>query len=172
MNRQSGISVNELLIVVAVACLSLLATVTYTVPRVAREGLHNAVVDVHTYMHLARVEAIGRERTCRFVVNAAEHRIEVMDTAGTVSPGDDILLYELELSHNVSFRRPDTGAAITLNRAASETFQALFTSDGIVTLGAGEVVMLGGSDYERVQLADTGEIRIQRWNGTDWVSPS
>jgi Tfp pilus assembly protein FimT len=172
MSRQSGISLNELLIVITVAGLSLLATVTYTFPRVAREGLHNAVYDIHTYMQMARVEAISRDRTCRFVVDTENHRIEVMDTAGTVELGDDILLYATDLSSNVSFQRPDNGAAITLNKASTETFQALFGNDGHVTLGAGEVVMLGGSSYERVRVGADGEIRIHSWDGTGWVTSS
>jgi Tfp pilus assembly protein FimT len=167
--RERGASLNELLIVVAVAGLSLLATVTYTVPRLDREGLHSAITEVHTYMQLARGEAISRDRACRFVVDTANHRLGVVDTAGTLPFGDDILLYETPLPRNVSFRRPDDGTAIALEPAAGQTFQALFQSDGIVSAGAGELVMQGGSEYARVRVGVNGEIQVHRWDGTAWV---
>ena len=173
MNGQRGITLTELLIVVAVASLGLLAVGTYTVPWVAREGLRSAIYDVQTYMQLARIEAISRNRDCRFVVDAATNRIGVLDTAGTPSIlGDDILLYESELPDTVSFARPDMGSAITLNNPAGQIYQTLFSSDGIVNLGTGEVVMFGGSKYERIQVFAAGGIRIQKWNGTEWAAGS
>ena len=54
MNGQRGVTLIELLIVLAVASLALLAVGTYAVPWIAREGLRSAVYDVQTYMQLAR----------------------------------------------------------------------------------------------------------------------
>ena len=172
MNGQKGITLTELLIVVAVASLGLLAIGTYTVPWAAREGLRSAVYDMQTYMQLARIEAVSRNRDCRFVINATNHRIAVMDSAGTDPVGDDILLYSADLPDTVSFARPDTGSAITLTHVTGKTFHTIFGSDGIVSLGTGEAVMLGGSKYERIQVFGAGGIRIQKWNGTQWTTGS
>ncbi len=170
MHGQKGITLIELLIVVAMASLALLAVGTYAVPWVAREGLRSAVYDVQTYMQLARIEAISRNRDCRFVVDTSTNRIGVLDTAGTLGvPGDDILLYEADLPDAVSFARPDTGSAVTLDLVSGSTYQTRFGSDGIVNLGTGVVHLFGGSKYEKVEVFGAGGIRIQRWNGTQWV---
>ncbi len=169
MNRQRGITLTELLIVLAIASLGLLAVGTYAVPWIAREGLRSAVYDVQTYMQLARIEAISRNRDCRFVIDTATNRISVLDTAGTTAIGDDILLYEADLPDTVSFARPDTGSAVTLNNVSGSVYQTLFGNDGIVSLGTGEVVLFGGSQYKRVQVFGAGGIRIQKWNGTAWA---
>lgn len=169
MNGQRGITLTELLIVLAVASLALLAVGTYALPWVAREGLRSAVYDVQTYMQLARIEAISRNRDCRFVVDTSTNRIAVLDTAGTSSTGDDILLYESDLPDTVSFARPDSGAAVTLDNVSGSIYQTRFGNDGIVNLGTGIVHMFGGSKYEKVEVFGAGGIRIQRWNGTQWA---
>ena len=169
MNGQKGITLTELLIVLAVASLGLLAVGTYAVPWIAREGLRSAMYDMQTYMQLARIEAISRNRDCRFVIDTASNRIGVLDTAGTASLGDDILLYESDLPDTVSFARPDTGSAVTINHISGTIYQTLFGNDGIVSLGTGEVVLFGGSQYEKVQVFGAGGIRIQKWNGTAWA---
>ncbi len=169
MNGQRGMTLAELLIVLAVASLGLLAVGTYAVPWVAREGLRSAVYDVQTYMQLARIEAIGRNRDCRFVVNTATKRISVLDTVGTPAVGDDILLYESDLPDTVSFARPDAGSAVTLDNVSGSIYHTLFGNDGIVSTGTGEVVLFGGLQYEKVQVFGAGGIRIQKWNGTTWA---
>lgn len=172
MSSQKGITLTELLIVLAVASLGLLAVGTYAVPWVAREGLRSAVYDVQTYMQLARIEAISRNRDCRFVVDTSSNRISVLDSAGTPAIGDDILLYEADLPDTVSFARPDTGSAVTLNNPSGTIYQSRFGSDGIVDLGTGEVCMFGGSKYEKIEVFGAGGIRIQKWNGTSWATGS
>ena len=172
MNGQKGITLTELLIVVAMVSLGLLAVGTYTVPWAAREGLRSAVYDMQTYMQLARIEAVSRNRDCRFVIDAGNRRIGVMDSAGTPSTGDDILLYSADLPDTVSFARPGMGSPITLTHVTGKTFHTVFGSDGIVDVGTGEVALLGGSHYERVQVFGAGGIRIQKWNGTQWVTGS
>jgi prepilin-type N-terminal cleavage/methylation domain-containing protein len=169
MNGQRGVTLAELLIVLAVASLALLAVGTYAVPWVAREGLRSAIYDVQTYMQLARIEAISRNRDCRFAVDTSTNRISVLDTVGTVAVGDDILLYESDIPDTVSFARPDTGSAVTLDNVSGSIFQARFGNDGIVNLGTGEVHMFGGSKYEKVEVFGAGGIRIQKWNGTSWT---
>ena len=172
MNRQKGITLVELLIVVAVISLGLLAVGTYTVPWAAREGLRSAVFDMQTYMQLARIEAVSRNRDCRFVIDGTGHSIGVFDSAGTTAVGDDILLYETDLPETVSFARPDSGSAITLTNVSGKVFHTVFGSDGIVSSGTGQASLLGGSKYERLQVFGAGGIRIQKWNGTKWVTGS
>ena len=136
------------------------------------EGLRSAVFDMQTYMQLARIEAVSRNRDVRFVVDGANHRIGVLDSAGTTSTGDDIVLYSTDLPDTVSFARPDSGFAITLTHVSGKTFHTVFGPDGIVDSGTGLVALLGGNQYERVQVFGAGGIRIQKWNGTEWITGS
>ncbi len=169
MNGQRGITLAELLIVLAVASLGLLAVGTYALPWIAREALRSAVYDVQTYMQLARIEAISRNRDCRFAVDTSTNRISVLDTVGTPAVGDDILLYESDLPDTVSFARPDAGSAVTLDNVSGSIYQTRFGNDGIVNIGTGEVHMFGGSKYKKVEVFGAGGIRIQKWNGTSWA---
>lgn len=169
MCRQRGMTLIEMMIVVAFASLILVAVAAYTVPWLAREGMRSAVYDVQTFMQLARIEAVSRNHACRFVINTDNGRVRVFDTNGTNPTGDDVMLYERTLPSSVSFARPDAGAPVTLSQiGASDEYQTVFTSDGIVALGPGEVVLLGGQRYGRVSVFGAGGIQVERWNGSTW----
>ena len=169
MSDQRGITLVELLVVIVLASVSLLAISMYAVPWIARETVRGAVYDVQHYMQLAKIEAVSRNRDCRFTVDTANGTLAVYDTVGTAGLGDDIELYTATLATAVSFARPDAGAAVTINQiGGGDVYQSVFNSDGIVTLGTGEVVLLAGSRYNRLQVFGAGGVQVSKWNGSAW----
>jgi Tfp pilus assembly protein FimT len=161
----------ELVIVVAVAALALVAVSAFSLPWMQKEAMRSAVYDVQTHMQLAKIEAVSRNRECRFVVDTGTRTLQVLDGNGTPSAsntGDDILLYDATLPSNVSFTNPGAGAAVTLDDLGSGVYQVEFTSDGIVLLGAGSVMLQGGQSFGRISVFAAGGVQVDKWNGSSW----
>ena len=51
---------------------------------------------------------------------------------------------------------------------ASDDYQTVFTSDGMVVLGQGEVCLLGGQRFGRISVFGAGGIQVERWTGSAW----
>jgi Tfp pilus assembly protein FimT len=169
MKNERGMTLFEVVMVLGLASVALLATVTVAVPWIARERSRSAVYDVQSYLQLTRIEAVSRNRECRFVVDTATRILQVYDGNATASTTDDRLLYETTLPSKVQFARPDSGTAVTLSQIASSTkYQTKFSSDGIVTEGTGLVSVLGGNEYNRVQVYAAGGVTVDRWSGSTW----
>jgi len=161
----------ELVIVVSLASVTLLATATYALPWIARERARSAVYDVQSYLQLTRIEAVSRNRDCRFVLDTSTRSLQVFDGNGTsATKADDVLLYETTLPTQVQFARPDTGNAVTLSQiGTTSAYETVFTSDGIVSDGTGEVALYGGEEYNRVMVFGAGGVSVDRWAGSGWV---
>jgi Tfp pilus assembly protein FimT len=161
----------ELVIVMSLASVTLVATATYALPWLARERARSAVYDVQSYLQLTRIEAVSRNRECRFVLDTSTRTMQVFDGNGTsATKSDDILLYEATLPDRVRFARPDTGAPVTLTQiGSSSVYETVFTSDGIVSSGTGEVAMFGGDEYNRVMVFGAGGVSVDRWSGSGWT---
>lgn len=169
MKNQNGMTLVELLIVVAVASLILVATAAYSLPWIARESMRGAVYDVQTYVQLARIEAVSRNRPCRFVVNPTTSVISVMDTMGTTGDlTDDDTLYRTTLPSSVTFARPTLGNAVTTTDLGTGWFDTRFAADGLVEAGTGEVHLFGGQRFGRVRVFLAGGVQVERWNGSAW----
>jgi prepilin-type N-terminal cleavage/methylation domain-containing protein len=171
MDNQKGMTLIELVIVVSLAAVTLLATATYALPWIAREKARSAVYDVQSYLQLTRIEAVSRNRQCRFELNTATRSLKVFDGNGTpANKGDDVLLYETTLPSRIQFARPDAGNAVTLSQVgSSDVYETVFTADGIVTQGTGEVSLYGGDEYNRVMVFGAGGVSVDRWAGAGWV---
>jgi len=171
MHKQKGMTLIELVIVLSMASIALVAGVTYALPWLAREKARSAVYDVQSYLQLARIEAVSRNRDCRFVLDTSTRTLQVFD--GNSTPGtttDDILLYETTLPAQVQFARPDTGSPVTLSQIGSTSlYETVFTSDGIVTQGTGEVALFGGEEFNRVMVFGAGGVSVDRWAGSGWI---
>jgi hypothetical protein len=129
------------------------------------------VYDVQSYLQLTRIEAVSRNRDCRFVVDTQSRIVQVLDGNGTSSTTDDTLLYETTLPPQVQFARPDSGSAVTLSQiGSSSAYETVFTSDGIVNAGSGEVAVFGGDEYNRVLVYGAGGVSVDRWSGSGWVN--
>ena len=103
MERQRGLALPELITVVALGSLILAATVTYSIPWLAKQRMRSAVQDVRGLMQLSRIEAASRNRDCRFVVDSATGRLEVWDGLDTATRSDDELLHNRDIPDSVSF---------------------------------------------------------------------
>jgi Tfp pilus assembly protein FimT len=163
----------ETLLVVSAAALLLVATAAYSIPWIARESMRSSVYDLQTYLQLARIEAVSRNRDCRFVVDTSSRTLQVWDSNGTTATSDDTRLYNRALPTSVSFARPDGGSAVTYTQiGAGSSYQVVFTSDGTVSSGTGEAVVFGGQSFAKIEVFGAGGTRMEKWNGSGWVSGS
>jgi hypothetical protein len=59
---------------------------------------------------------------------------------------------------------------VTLTQiGSSSVYETVFTSDGIVSSGTGEVAMFGGDEYNRVMVFGAGGVSVDRWSGSGWT---
>jgi Tfp pilus assembly protein FimT len=159
----------ELVIVVAIMALAVAATVIFSAPWLARESMRSAANDVHSYMQLSKIEAASRNRDTRFVVDTVNGTLEVWDSLGTDSDGDDVRLHVASLPTAVIFSRPDVGDPVTLDQiSGTKRYEAVFASDGLVSDGVGAVFLYGGEKYGSIHLHAAGGTEIKYWSGTGW----
>jgi prepilin-type N-terminal cleavage/methylation domain-containing protein len=169
MNNEQGMTLIETLLVIALASLVLVTTAAYSVPWIAKEKMRSAVYDIQTYLQLARIEAVSRNQDCRMVVDTGSRTLQVLDSVGTASTFDDLLLYERNLPSSVTFARPGGGAAVTLAQiGGGDSYQTIFNSDGTVDSGVGDVVILGGDHYARISVFGAGGTQVEKWNNGSW----
>jgi Tfp pilus assembly protein FimT len=159
----------ELLVVVAIATLIVGVTASFAVPLLARETVRSSTYDVQTYLQLARVEAVSRNRPCRFVIDVATKELAVLDSRGTASTGDDETLYATTLPGAVAFADPEHAAPVTVSALGGTSYQTVFESDGVVSSGSGSIVLFGGEEFRRVSVFAAGGIQIERWTGGGWA---
>jgi prepilin-type N-terminal cleavage/methylation domain-containing protein len=168
MSRQSGITLLELLVVVSVGAVILAVATMATVPWLARESMRSAVRQAGSLLQVARTEAVKRNLECRFVVDLPARTMSVVDTNGTASLSDDQTIRLSRLPSVVSIARPDSGSAITFHEEPGSVFQVDFDPDGFVSNGAGEMVLYGGEQFEKIVVYSAGGIRFERWSGSTW----
>jgi Tfp pilus assembly protein FimT len=120
------------------------------------------------FLQLARIEAITRNRACRFGIDGTARRILVYDLNDPSDATDDLPIADATLSSHVSFGSPTGGAAITLTHVSGDTYQATFSPDGSVSSGSGSISMRGRDHFERIALYGAGGTRVERWNGSAW----
>jgi prepilin-type N-terminal cleavage/methylation domain-containing protein len=169
MRDRSGMTLIELLVVMGIATLAVTATVFYSVPLLAKETLRGALNDAQSALQIAKIEAASRNRSCRFVVDTQNGTLEVWDGVGTATLTDDVQLYHRLLPESVGFARPDSGSAITLQQiGGSSRYEAVLTSTGIVTAGAGVVCLAGGAGFGRMSVHAAGGVELERWDGYAW----
>jgi Tfp pilus assembly protein FimT len=160
-----------MLVVLAIASLVLMVTITYAVAWLGRAESRNAVYAMEAFMQRARMESVARSRACRFTLDSSTGVMNVYDLVDVSNTGDDILLASTTLSTKVSFARPDGGSAVTLGAISGSTYGATFAADGSVSAGSGLVALLGGDGYFRVDLYGAGGASVTRWDGAAWIVP-
>ena len=171
VKRQAGVTVSELLIVFTMATMVMAIGAVSTVPRIAREAMRSTLHNSGTLVRAARLEAVKRNRACRFVVDLTARTLSVVDTNGTATPTDDNTLRSLDMPSIVSVARPDAGSPITFT-AVSGVYHVEFDPDGHVSTGAGEMVLCSGERYSKVVVYSAGGVRYEEWDGSSWVAGS
>ena len=168
---ERGVTLSEILVVLAMVALLLMISLTYAIGWIGRAECRGAVYSMQSFLQRARMEAVARNRACRFTVDTATGKMRVFDLVDAASNSDDLLLSDTTLSPKLSFARPDSGAAVTLSSISGTTYGATFASDGSLSAGAGVVSLLAGDGYLRVYLYGAGGAAVERWNGAAWVAP-
>ena len=169
MRDQRGLTLIELIVVVAVVSVMVGITVAYSLPWLAKETMRSGANDVQSFMQLAKIEAVSRNRECRFVVDASSGTLEVWDSLGTGDDSDDVRLHLSSLPTSIAFERPDFGDVITLEQIDSSLrFQSVFGSDGVISSGDGAVFLRGGEGFGNVEVYAAGGIEMHYWNGSTW----
>ena len=95
VKRQAGFSVTELLVVLIITGITVAIGALAVAPVLVRETMRSTLHDAGSLMSEARVEAIKRNRACRFVINPTARVMLVTDTQGTTSTSDDTILRTL-----------------------------------------------------------------------------
>lgn len=166
---QRGFSLLELLFVILMLSVIMVLVAMFALPAVGREAARGAVHDVQTFMQLARIESITRNRECRFVIDSGSRALRVMDTMGTAGDlTDDVELRTMTLPSTVGFARPDSGSAITLESVSGNEYQTIFDSDGSVATGTGEVVIFGGGHHTKIEVFGAGGLEVLHWDAGGW----
>jgi len=165
-NNQSGMTLIEIVVGLAILSMMLLAVSTYAVPWIAREGTKSAVYDVQTFAQLARIEAVSRNRNVYFEVETAMRRLQVIDSNGS------LVLHETTMPKSINFAQPTVGTPVTLSNVSGDLYRLTFDSDGTVSAGQGYVCLFGGDVYERASVFAAGAVQVEHWNGSSWDAGS
>ena len=168
---ENGYTISEVLVTLAIFALVVMFSLTYAIGWMGRMESRGAVYSVQSYLQRARMEAVSRNRTCRFTLDTATRQMRVYDLVDVASATDDLLLADTTVPSKVSFARPDPGAPVTLASISGTTYGATFDSDGSLSAGAGVVSLKGGTGYLRVSLYGAGGAAVERWDGASWVAP-
>jgi Tfp pilus assembly protein FimT len=165
---EAGLTLVELLLVLALAAVSLLIALDSFSVWNGREEMRGSVYTIQTFLHLAQAEAATRSRDCRFLVDTASRQIQVVDLNGTASTTDDIVVTSAKLPAVVTFADPSGGTPVTLELQSGTTYGTTFSSDGAVSAGEGVVCVSGNNLFSRVTVYGAGGTRVERWDGSAW----
>ena len=165
---QRGVTLVESLILLALTSVVVGMSITYSSGLLARESLRSAAYSVYAQLKDARMEAMSRNRSCRFLVDTDSRTVQVIDLHDPGNGGDDEILTSLTLPSGIDFAQPNANPAVTLNPIGSNVYEAVFSSTGVVTAGSGDVVLKMQEQYRRVSLFVAGGLRISKWSGSTW----
>jgi len=172
MRREAGFTLVEVVIVMVIMALLITAGIVWAVPWLGREDARSAAYMIQSNLQLARIQAVNRNRSCRFVVDSQSGVLQVIDLNDPSTSTDDVVLEQATIPRTVSFADPSGGAAVTLVSMGGTRYEATFAADGSVTEGAGVINLAGGSRYERLTLFGAGGVRTEVWDGAAWNSGS
>jgi hypothetical protein len=114
------------------------------------------------------MQAVSRGRSCRFLVDTASRKLQVIDLNDPANATDDITIASTTLPSRITFSHPTGAAAATLESHSGTWYRATFGADGSVAAGAGSVFIKGGDRFDRVTVYGAGGTRVERWSGAAW----
>jgi prepilin-type N-terminal cleavage/methylation domain-containing protein len=168
MHKEQGVTLVELLAVVAVLSVSLVVTISYSLPWMGKQTMRSTVHEVYGFVQLTRMEAVKRNHDCRFVLDTSSGALQVWDTNGTSNSADDDLLHDHTIPVSVEFARPNSGSVVSLQQVSTSQYQTVFGSEGTVSSGAGDVHLHGSESFGRLSVHAAGGAEISYWNGSAW----
>ena len=171
MDKQTGFTLLELMLVLVVGSLLVATGSLFAVSALASETMRSTLHDAGSLLQMARLEAVKRNHECRFVVDPPARTMSVVDTNGTAMTGDDVGLAVRPIPQVVALARPDAGSPITFYPKGS-TYVVDFDQDGYVNQGSGEMVLFGGTRYDRLIVYAAGGVHYEKWDGSAWVAGS
>ncbi len=167
--RERGLTLLEVIAVMTIMGIIAAIGVTYASSWIRREQMRSSAYVIQTHMQMARVEAMSRNRDCRFVIDDSDGSIRVIDLNDPSDTTDDILIASAELPTAINFQRPDVGSPITLNNVSGTLWETTFRQDGVVSSGSGSVHIATDDLYRKVSVYVAGGVHLQTWDGSTWI---
>lgn len=164
----AGYSLMEFLVVMGIAAATLLIVMPHSLRWLNAQENAGAVYQTQMLLQLARMEAVSRNRPCRFEVLTDSKSAVVYDLNDPSDPADDLVIASSKYSGRVSFVDPQGNPAVTLANLGANRFGATFISDGSVSAGTGQVEFEAKGNFRRVSLMGAGGTRAEIWNGSSW----
>jgi prepilin-type N-terminal cleavage/methylation domain-containing protein len=168
--NQRGLSLLELLVVLALGIILLWMGTLVSVPWLARESMRGTLHEASVLLQTARLEAVSRNTACSFRIDLSTRTMAVVDMNDTSTTTDDEVLQTRRLPSPVAVAHPSAGSPVTFEFVSGSLYRVVFDPDGYVSSGAGELVLYGGTQYGKVLVYSAGGIRHQRWDGSSWTS--
>ncbi|RMG47659.1 MAG: prepilin-type N-terminal cleavage/methylation domain-containing protein [Acidobacteria bacterium] len=169
---ERGVTLLEILVVLTMLAVVSGVTANYALEWIRREKLRSALYTVSSQLELARLEALNRNRSCRVIVDTDEGQVQVVDLNQPGDPTDDTVLASARLPEGVRFAAPGGGAAVTFELQPDGRYAATYSAGGVVTAGAGQVVLAAGGRYGRVTLFVAGGTQVEHWADGGWHAGS
>lgn len=166
---ETGLTILEVLAVMTIMGIIAAIGISYASNWIRREQMRSSAYVLQTHLQMARVEAMSRNRDCRFQIDTSDGSIQVLDLNDPSDTTDDILIARTELPVTVQFARPDVGAPVTLNNISGSLYETTFRQDGVVTSGNGSIHISSDDLYRKISVYVAGGVHLQTWDSSSWA---
>ncbi|UCF69651.1 MAG: GspH/FimT family pseudopilin [Acidobacteriota bacterium] len=159
-----------MLIALALAAILFGMTLSFSIDWFRKERVRGSIHTIQTQLQLARVEALRRNRACRFTLNENTKRVRIIDLHEPGTSSDDEEIAYAKLSDGLVFAHPQGGPPITLKHMGGPLYETTFAADGSTSSGSGAITLNVDQIYFQISVYVAGGIHARYWNGTNWAS--